>query len=463
MATLGLIGSGSFGAGERPYNFRQMILKLFPNGDAPLTALLSKMNRDEPTDDPRFYWFEKGLPVQRATVRGAVAGTDLPGSSSISANASGAVISLRLQPNGGSADDTSIFKVGHILHNETANENYLVLKKAQSGATDYLIVQRNIGSRYTLGSACPAVTAGASGTGDELEIVGSGFAEGSLVGASIRYQPRMHYNYTQIHRTPIKISRTAVATRLRTDASGPMDELQKEALGIHGRELERAFLFGERSLQTSLTNPDSPLDRTGTGTPLRTTRGITNWLPTATTSSVSVHTNLTSYNSGALTEAIFDSFCESTFRFGSSDKLALCGSTTINVVSQLAKNKMELQAVPTDETYGLAIRRLLTPFGTLNLVMHPLFSANSFRRGEMLVVDTSKLVYRYITDTKYVMNRQHPGEDATVDEFLTEAGLECHFSGATPDTDDTALSNTLDTSAGDCAHGRLYGIATYAG
>lgn len=59
MATLGLRGNGDFSSDERPKNWRQWLLFLFPNGDAPLTAILSKL-KSEGTDDPEFNWWEKG-------------------------------------------------------------------------------------------------------------------------------------------------------------------------------------------------------------------------------------------------------------------------------------------------------------------------------------------------------------------------------------------------------------------
>src|SRR5439155_12161618 len=68
-AVLGLRGSGAFTTDERPKNWREMILYLFPNGEAPLTALLS-MLKSQPTDDPSFNWWEKRLPGQRLQVNG---------------------------------------------------------------------------------------------------------------------------------------------------------------------------------------------------------------------------------------------------------------------------------------------------------------------------------------------------------------------------------------------------------
>ena len=53
MAFLGMRGNGDWATDQRPKNWRQKVLQLYPNGDAPLTAVLSLM-KNENTDDPEF-------------------------------------------------------------------------------------------------------------------------------------------------------------------------------------------------------------------------------------------------------------------------------------------------------------------------------------------------------------------------------------------------------------------------
>ena len=48
---LGMRGTGDWVTNQRPENWRQQFFKLYPNGDAPLTAILSMLD-EEPTDDP---------------------------------------------------------------------------------------------------------------------------------------------------------------------------------------------------------------------------------------------------------------------------------------------------------------------------------------------------------------------------------------------------------------------------
>ena len=66
---LGMRGNGDWVADQRPLNWRQKILKLYPNGQAPLTAMLSMMGSSR-VDDPEFNWWTQ----EQTSVVGDVAG-----------------------------------------------------------------------------------------------------------------------------------------------------------------------------------------------------------------------------------------------------------------------------------------------------------------------------------------------------------------------------------------------------
>jgi hypothetical protein len=51
LGFLGMRGDGDWATDERPKNWREGILRLYPNGMAPLTAILSKMG-EQRVDDP---------------------------------------------------------------------------------------------------------------------------------------------------------------------------------------------------------------------------------------------------------------------------------------------------------------------------------------------------------------------------------------------------------------------------
>lgn len=451
MAILGMRGSGVFVADERPQNWRQGILLLFPNGDAPLTAILSKLS-EEPTDDPQFNWFEKGLPIQRGIILGAstTTTTQPADNADIAAADATAEIAISVMPDGGAQDDVTWIKPGHLIMNLTTEEVMIVVSKGTT-VGPYLRVQRDVGNKF---ASNPAVT-GDTAAGDPILIVGSGFPEGAPVGDAISYQSIRHLNYTQIMRTPLKLTRTARKTKLRYDRNGAYREAQREALQLHSLELEKAVMFSERSEITAITTAATELSGISAGQPLRTTRGIYNWLPAISTSlaTPAVHWDIGTANGGTMTEDIFDNWLAEIFRFGSSEKLAFLGSTALNVLNKIAKNKLTIQAVPEDRTYGMAFQRYITPFGVLMVKNHPLMSNDAVLRKDILVVDTAHIKLRPLDDTTFLRNRQSPGDDASVDEYLTEAGLEVRFSGATPST-----AGGLPAAAGPAVHGRLKGV-----
>lgn len=379
MATLGLRGTGAFATNgtpgssdQRPKNWREMLLMLFPNGEMPLTALLSKLST-QGTDDPEFNWWEKGMPSQRTTVNFGAG---------YAAGATSIVVA-----------DGSIFKKGHVVMVERTREIMFVTVDPPSNT---LTVVRGKGE----------VAAAALVDTDPLLIIGSVYEEGADSPNIITYAPTKVYNYCQIFRTTLGQTRTAKKTRLRWDATGPYREAKREALQLHGIELEKAFLWGQRLEETG---PD--------GMPRRTTRGVRQFITTNVLTDADTN--------GSWTEADFTRIFEEVFRYGSSEKFALAGSTAISVMNSWAKNgAITVNMESTSNTYGMKISHVRTPFGDLYFKNHPLMSDHPTYRKDMFILDLPFLKYRYVDDTTFKTNVQNPGVDSSKDEFLTEAGLE---------------------------------------
>lgn len=374
-AFLGLTGSGRFTADERPKNWREMQLLLNPNGEAPLTGLMSKTGKSQGTDDAEFNWWEKRLPTQRMQVTGAQTGAD-----------------TAIELVSGAKDAV----LGSILRNERTGEHVKVV--ADPTTDTALTVQRQFGT----------VPAAAMNDLDWLVVVGNTHPEGSSIPTAKSYAPTKLYNLCQIFRMPLSMTRTARKTRLRWDNTGPYREAKREALQLHAIEMEKAFIFGQK-FETTGAN----------GQPERETGGILSFLTTNVGGQFDVN--------GTLTEDELDLLCEEIFRYGSTEKLVLCGSTFARTITKLAKTGSTINLVPTDQTYGLKIVEYISAFGTLMLKMHPLFNQHPEWRKDALVLDIDNLVYRYIDDTMFIRNRQNPGDDLSKDEFLTECGLEVHF------------------------------------
>jgi Family of unknown function (DUF5309) len=374
-AFLGLRGTGDFTSDERPKNYREKILQLFPNGEAPLTALLS-MLKSQPTDDPEYNWWEKRLPLQRmlASVGGALS-TDV--TINVDSHAKDAV-------------------KGTVLMNESTGERMYVDQDPTSDTAIHVI--RGFGT-----TAAQAVTAA-----DAITIIGSAYAQGAGVPTSRSYSPDKPFNYTQIFRTSLDLTRTARKTRLRWDNTGPYREARREALQLHSIEMEKGFIWGQRYATIG-----------SNGKPLYTTAGVNTFLETNIGGAFAVN--------GALDEETLDILMEDVFRYGSNEKLALCGSTFLRALTTLGKRNGTLNVVPSDRTYGMKVVEYITAFGTLMLKNHPLMSQHPTWRKNAQILDVNNLIYRYVDDTMFIPNRQAPGDDLSLDEYMTECGLEVHF------------------------------------
>jgi hypothetical protein len=349
-----------------------MILALFPNGKAPLTALLSKL-RSEAVDDPVFNWFEKDVPGQRvlATASFTAAATTV------------------------SITDSTPFRAGHVIMDELTNEKMLVTADPTSATS--IAVSRAFGTTAAVAS---------SGTADPFLVIGNVNAEGAGSPNVIYYSPVPIFNFTQIFRTPLYLTRTALKTRLRT--GNAYQEARREVLELHAIEMERAFIFGEQIASVGAN-----------GQPMRATGGVVSFLGADAT-----FTNIWDFSTLTFNMTQWELTLENALRYGSSEKLLLAGSTLINYLNQLVKRVSVMNVVPGEEAYGMKIYEYITPYGTLYVKVHPLFSIHPTFKGFGVILDLDKLVFRYIDDTTYKPNIQTPDQDARKDEFLTEAGLE---------------------------------------
>jgi len=416
MPFLGMRGTGDWVTDQRPKSWREMILYRYPNGDAPLTAILSKMG-SEKVDDPEFNWWTKGLPTQRATVTGVYTESGLS-TAYTTGGVAGDTLFIKM-----SAADVAYFRAGHqvLLRDAsdlTVDVNAKVTSRVVNGASSYiaclLLEADNNSSTHDL-SDCDAAL-----------IIGNINAEGAAMPDAISYDPTKWYNYTQIFRTPLEMTRTAMKTRLRTGEQ--YKEAKRECLEMHSIEMEKAMLFGV------------PSERTGdNGKPERTTLGL---IPAikggyngVTTGGLVKDFSLDSDFSAdtwlASGEEWLDAQLEQIFRFGSGDKLAFAGSGALLGINKLIKNGGNFDYTSETTSYGIKVTRWVTAFGVINLIRHPLFSYEVTTRNSLVVFEPKDLKFRFIDDTFYKEdpNMKKGGwtnRDGIKEEFLTEGGLEYH-------------------------------------
>lgn len=399
-------GTTDWATDQRPMNWREQILFLYPNGSAPLTAMLAMLKK-ETTDDPQFHWWTKTLPLQGGAVTNIY--TD--------AAMTTAYVS------GGVAGDTLYVKVAEVLVNEIRAGHQVLLRDESNldvdvnakvtattvnGANSQLVVkllEADDNSATNDLSDC-----------DRVLVIGNINSEGSSVPTSVSYDPVKWYNLTQIFRTPFDITGTAKETRLRTGDA--YQELKREHMELHSIEMEKAFLWGVRSENTGAN-----------GKPERTLGGI---IPVAKSNGVTDnYTTNASYSGQAWTtggEQWFNEQLEEVFRYGDTEKMAFCGSGTILGLQRLAQAGAQININPGASVYGIKMLEWVTPFGTIYLKTHPLFSYETTNRYSMLIFEPKRLKERPMRnrDTHFREDIGGKDVDGTIDEWLTETSLEYH-------------------------------------
>jgi len=411
-AFMGMRGTGDWGTDERPKNWRQGILYEYPNGDAPLTALISKLG-EQSVDDPEFYWWTKSLPTQAGAITDVFTQADLTGQYT-SGGVAGTILYVQV------AEATAQhFRPGHqclfrLSTDYTLDTNAKVISVSKNGASSCIGVKLleaddNGGETY-LASA------------DRILVIGNLNAQGSSMPSAIAYDPTKIYNKTQIFRSALEITRTARMTKLRT--TDAYSEAKREALELHSIEMEKAFLWG---IMTENTGDN--------GKPETTTRGLIDVIKTYASANVDDYSLNTDYSGDSWLvsgEDWLDEQLKLIFRYGKRDKLVFAGDGALLALNKLVKLNGNYEISNKTTSYGIKVKQWDTVFGTLNIIVHPLFSYETTNANSMVIFEPSGLKYRYITDTTFYKDpdKQNTGwtrKDGTSEEYLTECGLEFHL------------------------------------
>jgi len=371
---LGLRDTADFPADERPKNWREMILRLYPRSEqkAPLNALIAGMKK-EATTDPEFNWFDKASPARY---------TQCNYSTGYGTTDTTIVV-----------DDASIFRADDLVRNDVTDEVMRVTTNPVSATQ--IVVERGWGS-----------TPAAIAENEDFFVIGPAIAEGAPTRSALYRDPNKRSNYTQIYRFPLSLTKTAKATKLRTGKA--YAEAKREALDMHTIDMERSMIWGVKNEDTSGSEPK------------RSTGGILSFLST----------NVATVSGGNLTAAIWDAFLRDLFKFGAGEKLCFCGNHLLMVLNQMAEARGQVKLTVAASVYGIAVTKWVTPFGTVYLKNHPLFNEIVPHSKMGLFIEPRRIIYRPLIgngenrDTKFLTDREARGEDKDTDEFLTECGLE---------------------------------------
>lgn len=414
MATFfGMRSSTDWTEESKLKDWREAVLFYYPNGQAPLTALMAKLKK-EPLMSTDFKWADQGMPTQGGSITGVY--TDYAMSNAV-------VHTLR--PSAGSAvfvkcpqATAEHMRAGHQVTIQSADADELsvmsqgkvigvILNGADSQVQVVLLDGDNSTGTLDLNDA------------DEMYIIGNINEEGAAMPDSISYNESWYDNHTQIFRTPMEITRTAAQIKYRT--GDKKKELKRQILELHSVEQEKAYLFSYKSLKVGKE-----------GKPERTTMGL---LPVikqyaaANCGDFRVdHSGSTWLSKG---EDWLNAKLEKMFEYGSSERLVFCGNGVLTALNALVTQSSgtNYDWDNTTTAYGIAMKTFFSTHGTLHFLSHPLFNTISRLKHSAMCFEPTNLKYRYIQDTKFFKADELGGtgyarRDGTKDEFLTEAGLE---------------------------------------
>ena len=353
MATiLGLRGTGDFVTGERPESWHEGILYIWPHGKAPLLALLSK-GKKEKVSDWKIHWFEQDLVATREiTVSDYDTTNHIVTFSAVAPVTVGTVLKQL---------DSDMITIRLTTKINDKKWYYTVLNGTESNLD----------------------------TNVKLTVIGNAHKEGAQIPEAYSVQPTPQENYCQIFRVPVKVSRTAKQTKLRT--GDLIAREKKEKLHMIGMDIEMAMLHGY-----------------GSSSEPRTMKGIYELLAAGgyTTSGAS------------LTLSAFWDILATVFAYGSPQKVAFGGAKAIKKLVELVEGKIYVE--PVVNVYGISLSRWVTPWGELLIKPHPLMTGNSQLTDDLIIVDFEHMTYCYLQDIEYVDYKNNLGYDATIGEYIAE-------------------------------------------
>lgn len=398
-AFFGMRGSGDFGADERPKGYREGVLYLEPNGDAPLLAMSSK-GRSRKVNDPEQSYFTELQQTQAAAIR-AITTEAGAATNSSTTGAVGATFKLVM-----AEASTAPIRPGLTAKLLDASD------PTKSAFGKIISVVKNGASSYVTFKLKVAATAGNLETVvmDYLQLMGDANPEGSYIGDALSYDPDKKSQYTQIFRTPVDITRTARLTKLRT--GDPYQRAKAQAMLYHSVLQEHSWYFGEK---TELVGDN--------GKPERTCQGFESFIDEFQPDNIVAYDQDSSLPWMQGGEDWLDEILEKLFRYGRQTKLGLCGSGALLAINKIVKANTMQSLTRKDIGYGIQVREWTTPFGTLMLKAAPLLTRNEARRNSIYVLEPEEIEFIYMTDTTFQTNQGKGGRlgyDGDLDEFLTE-------------------------------------------
>lgn len=392
----GLVGTGSWQTYARPESWRSNLLYYWPNGEFPLTALMS-MLKSENVTDPIHHWWVQGPPEQGGSL----------GTSPSYVYTDAACASA--YTTGGVAGSTLYVKVPDAIGAEI-RDGHIV----QLGSTDHYMCTANaiVGHVYrTTGNYRLTVTlleaddndsSNTLAAADYVLVVGSGHSESGEPPSQIAYEPTLYTNYIQKFWNTLQLNSIVENTTTRY-GSPEYQRLKKLSFYLHGLEMEKAAWFGVAPSNGYVTDDD--------GSKIWLADGLFSFLKANGGAGYVADFRVDpAYAGKKWTDAgggedWLEDQIELAYRFGSeTGRIGMCGSGAAKGANALAKTFGNLNLESGTAEYGIKVRKLIAANGELAFKTVPLFNQHSIYRNCMVILNTKNTRFRPLQamDTKFV-------------------------------------------------------------
>lgn len=351
MAIQGIFASNQGIVGERAGDFSSAILMTQPTGNAPFLAMTSGMGK-ESTQDTVFTWFEDSHVSGRAAI------------------ASGGTTTTIV------VDDASFYTPNSILLVEETGEHIFV----QAATDTTLTVIRGLA-----GTSVVSVN-----NTMHVQKIGNAFEESSGMPTAVTQQGHPRMNYTQIFRNGWAISGTAKAVKYLTGSKLAYNK--QMCATYHAEDMERSLFWGKKAL-TTLNNKQFRLTD-GVLTQIESFGGTI--LSAATDSgSGAVAGDLSLGDLGDFMQDVFST----NVKGQPNERIAFAGNMVLAALNRMTKLDSVYNIEQGETKVGISVNTVVTPFGTLKLMTHPLMNESPLWTHEMYVLHPGGIKKRVLRET----------------------------------------------------------------
>lgn len=395
---VGIFNSSQLTTDLAKKSFAASIMRLMPNGTAPLFGLTS-MLKSETALATEHGFFSKTMVFPEMKTN---AGLLLAGSTTLTMDATDNVIP------------------GMIFQNARTFENIIINTVASATS---VTVTRAVGT----------VAAAALLDNDDWYQVGTGFEESSTRPSASNIVPVRVTNLTQIFRNTWALSGTAGAVQVIA-GNGTEAENRQDCAAFHAADIEKALFFGQKSSGTR------------NGQPFRTMAGLVAMISDATfyppsySGVTNVNTAGGTTNWTQLQGFLNPVFNQATDPKGSAERIMFVGGAAKLVINEIGRLNATYQLVDGQTNFGLAFSTLTHPRGTFRIIEHPLFNTNTYWGKMAVVVDLPTFGLAYLAG-RQTQNM----EFNTKGELAQDNGIDAI--GGTLTTEMTALVKNTPANA----------------